>query len=688
MTGDPWRQRLTAVVAPALFVVLPLCLFGPHTIYSGNEAEFSAPFWVLVRPLLVAGALAAALLILAGVVLSPKVRRAYVALLFGVGLVLWIQANFLVANYAAFTGAAVDFSVESWRNPYEITLWALVPLLSVLGARYVSSVAPFASATLIVLQAAALIVAVSQAEPGRSAWKGPSEAMFDLSRRQNVLHIVLDGFQSELFHEILAENRPLFDRSWSGATFFADHAGAFPSTIVSIPAMLTGSVYRNERHLQRYIRDHFEQGSLFKSLRAGGYRVDSVTEMRYDNQSATNFFRMPRPYVAYSEYIRFGALQLADLSLFRHAPHILRPKIYNDDKWFLQTRYGPGDTTSRRLHPVNGAAVLGEFSRRLRPAIDEPLYKFIHVGIPHMPLAVGADCEYTGITRVSREGYKAQARCAVNRVTAILDRLKDIGVYDNTLVVVASDHGLGFTPKQFANDRQLPPAALSTLAARSMALLVVKPRGAHGAVRVSYAPTAITDIPATILDAAGVSHTLPGTPALKLEEHARRPRMFAMYDWEHEDWKQAYFDVLDVMAINGRLLDGNNWKFVESVYSPNAGPEARTRGLYETHRSRSGAVYRWSMPQAFFDVPPDARWFEVSVRSIAPTPQTVTLLSGDHVVDAVTLRDQSWVTLKKPLPPPQPAGARWIEMRVEPPWRPRGTRRMLGVQTREVRWSN
>ena len=31
-------------------VVLQLFLFGPHTIYAGNEAEFTASFWALERP--------------------------------------------------------------------------------------------------------------------------------------------------------------------------------------------------------------------------------------------------------------------------------------------------------------------------------------------------------------------------------------------------------------------------------------------------------------------------------------------------------------------------------------------------------------------------------------------------------------------------------------------------------------
>ena len=104
------RSRLKDVVAPALLVVLPLCLFGPYTIFSGNEAEFSAPFWVLIRPVLLAGAGIAVALIAIGVALPPRLFRAFVALLFGLGLVLWIQGNFLVADYGAFTGAAIDWA--------------------------------------------------------------------------------------------------------------------------------------------------------------------------------------------------------------------------------------------------------------------------------------------------------------------------------------------------------------------------------------------------------------------------------------------------------------------------------------------------------------------------------------------------------------------------------------------------
>ncbi|RPI49233.1 MAG: hypothetical protein EHM55_24145, partial [Acidobacteria bacterium] len=261
-------RRVQDVLAPVLLVVLPLCLFGPYAIYSGNEAEFTAPFWLIARTLLLAGLGITLVLMAAGLVLPRRIFPPYVALLFGLGLVIWIQGNFLLPDYAAFTGAEIDWTTESWRNPYEITMWLAVPSLCVVAAKYIAPMAPFASGVLVALQAAWLVTSsLGASDAARPEWEGPSERMFELSRSRNAIHIVLDGFQSEMFHEILEEDRQTLDRSWSGATFFADHLGAFPSTIVSIPAMLTGTVYRNERNLQRYIRDHFEQGSLFKSLR-------------------------------------------------------------------------------------------------------------------------------------------------------------------------------------------------------------------------------------------------------------------------------------------------------------------------------------------------------------------------------------------------------------------------------------
>ena len=684
--GGPSRVRLQQIVLPALLLVAQLCLFGPHTIYAGNAAEFSAPFWTLVLPLIVAGGALVLALAAVGLRLTTKLSRCYIALLFGVGVALWIQGNLLVADYGALDGSDIDWTVESWRNPYEMALWILVPLVSIAAARHVAPIAPFASGALLTMQTVVLMAsALGNDARAHASWRGPSDSMFDLSRTQNVMHIVLDGFQSDVFDDILRDERERLDNTFSGAVFFADHAGAFPTTIASIPAMLTGDTsFRNEQPLQIYFRDRFESGSLFKSLRAAGYRVDNITTWQYDNSSETNVYPIQRPYMGYREYTWFAAWELADLSLFRHAPHALREGIFNDQKWRLQQVFGRRDTGTRRYHAGNGAAVLDEFARRLTPAVDGPLYKFMHVGIPHLPVVLNGNCEFIGAVRSpDRAAYRGQARCAVTKVTAILDRLKALGLYDSSLIVISSDHGIGHTSPRFAHDQQLPSGALSRLAGKALALLIVKPPNSSGPVRISYAPSAISDVPATVMDILGFRHNLPGEPALRLAENASRTRTFAMYDWE--GWTTPYFDALDVMEINGRVLDGDSWSLKASFYAPDAGEEVRARGLYRRQRSAQGVEYRWGSPHVFLHAPPTARSFEVTVRSIADKAQTVTVSVDDRVIDRLTLSDHRWVTLRPTLPVVSDRSNLWIALTVNPSWTPRGSRE-LGVMVRDLKW--
>ena len=120
---------------PSCSSFFPLSLFGPHTIFSGNEAEFSAPFQALIPPVLAAGAVLALALTAFALVLPRGLFRSYVALLFGLGLVIWIQGNFLVADYGPLDGTAIDWTRESWRNPYEIAMWIAVPVLCVAATR-------------------------------------------------------------------------------------------------------------------------------------------------------------------------------------------------------------------------------------------------------------------------------------------------------------------------------------------------------------------------------------------------------------------------------------------------------------------------------------------------------------------------------------------------------------------------
>jgi hypothetical protein len=442
--------------------------------------------------------------------------------------------------------------------------------------------------------------------------------------------------------------------------------------------------------MRRFIAAEFKKASIFGVLRSQGFQVDAISGLTYDRASASTFYRLPTPYVTYDAYTKFAAWQLADLALFRHAPHVLKPAIYNDQAWRLQqTRLGQSaDTPGRRYMPVNGQAFLQDYTSRVRIAHDRPTYKYIHVGIPHWPVSVNADCEYIGARSLRRQNYTDQARCGVRRVGAFLDKLRELGLYDSSLVVISSDHGVGLPPEGFADNREIFGAPLSELAGGSLALLVVKPPNAQGPVRISQAPSAITDIPATIVDTLGLKNPFGGTSALKLDEHAERPREFGTYLWSSSEWTADYFPYLDLFSIKGRPTDGRAWTAIEPIYAPKTTPEGRSRGFYRQERGSPGQVFRWSTPLAFIHKPPNAKGLELKVRSVADKPQTVTVELRGRQIDQRVLSDHEWHTLSYSIPADAQAGTEWVVLKVDPPWRVRRDSRTFGVMTRDLRWIN
>jgi hypothetical protein len=687
MTDSRWR-RFLVVLAPAFLAPLQLLLFGPHTIYSANVQEFTAPFWALaleLAPVLLAAAL---VLAAAGAALPERALPYYAAALVAFGIVVWTQGNLMVGDYGVLDGQAIEWADNAWRQKYELALWIAVPLAAVVFARRLVAIAAFASGVVIALQVALLVYTSVQATSDeRPSWVRVPEAIFDVSARQNVFHFVLDGFQSDAFEDILEADRAQMDRWFDGSTFFVNHLGAFPTTILSIPAMLTGAVHRNQEPMRQFMTREFRKASLFRVLRARGYQVDVVSGLSYDRGGATNFYRLPAPYVTYDAYTRFAGWQLADLALFRHAPHVLKPWIYNDQSWRLQATLGESEfTAARRYGPVNAQAFLADYTARMRVGAPKPTYKYIHVPTPHWPVSVNAGCEYIGARSLRRPNYTDQARCALRRVGELLDRLRELDLYDSSLVLITSDHGVALPPEGFTGDRDMLGTPLSALAGSALALLVVKPPASTGPVRVSEAPSAISDVPATVADTLGLEHPFGGTSALKLDERADRPRQFATYPWNSSLWEADFFPFMDVFTVAGRPTDGRAWKAEESIYPPGAGHE-RSRGFYKPERGAPGHTIRWSSPLAFLHAPPGARGFELKVRSSSETPQTITIEMDGVLVGRKTLDSHEWHTLHYTVPPPdgRRAGG-WITLRVDPPFRVPRDRRLFGVMTRDLTW--
>ena len=689
-TGREFLRRLNLVIFPALLSPALLVLFGPFTVYRANQHEFSALFTDIAWPwLLLAVGGAWVLLLSIGCViclLADWLVRLYAALLFAVGVLLWAQGNLLMADYGLLTGEGLDLSREIWRVPYETALWVGVVGLAAVYARAISTIARFGSQLLIALQAmvlvSAMVTAGGDAQNDTPGWSLPPEDIYALSRQHNVIHIVLDAFPSWIFAELLEQERSAFDRDFSGFSFFADHLGAFPTTRASMPAMLTGMAYRNEVPLNDFIRENIRERSIFSVLDGYGYQVHAASFHGIDHPPAVFpngrspvRYTIPTPYGSRREYLKFAAAQLVDLSLFRHVPHGIKPRVYNEQAWLLQSLYSE-QQVGRNTRTSSHEAFVKDYTRRLRTATDQPVYTFLHVAIPHPPVVMDSRCTFIGPTRLDPTSYAAQSRCGLVLIQDLLNRLRALGVYDSSLVLLASDHGWDTRRAEPSlAGVQTPAGHLDRIVPSAMALLAVKPPESRGPVQTLYVPTSITDIPATIYDVIGRPNPgMRGQSAFQMAPDSDRRREYVHHSWKNADWARSHFDLMHLFPVSGRMQEPSAWGFPRAIFEPADDRavqfEQYGTGLSEVETGEDSAI-RWGDARVVMYAAPNATGFGISARTVSGGgPQSVRVRINGVVVTRHELADDAWRRLRHTFTPAtDSARPVTIELLLDPPGR-------------------
>lgn len=595
-SGREYAQRLWPFVVPALLAPAIVFALGPHTIFRNNTGEFAVQYGELAMPwLLRTVAINWVLLVAIGCVLaviSVRVARMYTAVIFAGGLLLWGQGNLWNADYGVLAGQDLDLAQHAWRAPYELIGWAIAITVALVFYRPISRIAPFASLVFLSVQGAAVAFSgVESALAQRVRWVEPPPEIFQFSSTQNVIHIVLDEFQSDLFHDIYQQERAALDRQFSGFQYFADHAGSFPTTSFSMPAMLAGREYRNQQPAPQFVRDAFKQSSIFATVAQAGYDIDATTIVPIDSfeqwmgpENEPNWkgarFRIRKPYVSRDEYREVTARQLAELSWFRHVPHAAkelgarRPTAFYRPIWMDRTET-PAEV--RQHEASNSVAFLEQFAELMSVGRSRPVYKLLHVGVPHRPIVVDAACRFLGVTPITRLSYRDQCRCAIRLVGALLDRARQLGVYDSSLIVVSSDHGTDLPPwgfhgeseSLFSTSRGPAVPRLGAIAGTAKALMLIKPPNRTGPIAVSDAPTSHVDVPPTIVELLGLAREGGGTSMFRLNAAQARTRFYGMYD-VRQRFPKEYLDRIHVLTIDRKVVDASGWNFTQTMWPPNA----------------------------------------------------------------------------------------------------------------------
>ncbi len=566
MTTDQ-KSRILTLVLLAGWISLKIFILCPLTIYVTNAEEMTVGYYSLALLYLIPFLASVAILVFLGMVLPSTPQRVYVAILAAIGGLLWLQGDVLLWNYGPLDGSFIDWNREAWRGYVDSSMWLAVVVAALYWKRHLVARVRTGVLLLLAIQMGSLFfmkpwaALVQKTEPFVESLDLP-ERLVRFSASDNVIHIVLDGFQSDVFEE-LVESSKHYEESFEGFTFFREATTSTRVTHLSIPSFISASTYRNQIPAWKYHRQIFKGKNILRTMAEAGYQIDVASGVSWMSRlhSGAMVYGIPHPFREKAEIERWHAAFLLDLSLFRLAPHFIKRAIYNQQAWLISSMTpGPAGTHYRHFSD-------NEFFRRLTGEAslgrETPVYKLIHLLTPHPPLVVDErKLPARRPLKNTRENVIRQSADTLERVFQFLDKLRKLSLYDDSTIVIQGDHGTSLSFRMQDRSGHWVDSRDSRLriSGAVLPLLLVKPARSKGRMQVSDAQVELNDLPATIVALLRLPGEFGGKNIFEIKRGELRDRTYArgMVNRDTSS-RSGFFIALQEYVISGSVYLESSW---------------------------------------------------------------------------------------------------------------------------------
>ena len=585
-----------------------LLFFSPATLYFTNIYEFYYTFSDIFPFICILTIITGILLAFLLVSLKGNYSQKCVCIVFCLGVLFYIQGNILVWDYGPLNGQEIIWNKYFINGILDLLIWIVIFSVAFLKSEKIYKIIPLVSLFLIIIQIGGIIALVYSAPP-ESQWKSNSfenaDSQFAFSENENVILIVLDTFQSDVFQEIINEDesyRKLFD----GFTYYRNAVGGYPRTAASVPLILTGVYYENEIPFNTFVRQSINNSSLPKTLLTNGFTVDIYDNFHIifpDKKIASN--------VQENSFDPVELNTLYKITLFRSVPHFIKESTYNlliipdvYDEWKSDLIFFNNITTQTKI------------SRQT------PVFKFYHLNGPHYPFFLNESVRYEELPD-NRYGYKEQSKASLKIAGHLLTELKNKGIFDKSLIIIIGDHGMqnrayGINTAQLSQNNFIAYAPDSVISG-GLPLILIKPFYSNASLTNSDAPVSLSDIPKTVVTELKIPDNFPGESMLNISESDIRERKYYHYSWENGALDGKFFPPLNEYLITNFSWYGNSWQPTYRIYSsqgitidnPPAYTVNSTIKIGKNQGTETFLSVGWSRPEDYY------AWSEEKISTIA-----------------------------------------------------------------------
>ena len=249
------KKELMALLCAALLLTGTLFLFGPVNLFLGNQVDFSFSIFDCIPYVALIGLAVLALLMGIGCLLPKKALYIFTAIVFALGLGVYLQGNFLNMNYGELDGRGVQWDTLVTQGIVNTAIWAgilaIAVILSLIKREWLRLGATAGGAFLTVVQLLTMVITLVTTPLTYQAegFIVTDDDAMTLSSNQNTVIFLIDACDTGYIQQILEEH-PEELSEMEGFTYYTDFTGSYSKTKMSLPYILTGKWYENKQTMR------------------------------------------------------------------------------------------------------------------------------------------------------------------------------------------------------------------------------------------------------------------------------------------------------------------------------------------------------------------------------------------------------------------------------------------------------
>ena len=433
------KEPFLPAVLLSVAISFMLCFYCPLELYFANIDEFRFDLYSIVGHSFLLFAIVCVVILVIFYLSYTVSKKIYFGLFFlgtVVFFALYIQGNFFISDLPRTDGASVNWSDFSYQKIQSLAIWIVsfvcCGLILILFRKKVFLKLSSFVLTVIIGVLSVTLVIVSISNNGfrkKQALFFTDDYYNTFSYNKNFVVIIVDMVDSRDVMKLINSSGKEVGDSLEDFTYYPDTLGLYPYTKFAAPQILTGVGFEEESSFETYTQNALCNSPFLNLLKEKDYEIaiyeDSFfpTEKdvgKYENAIKKKYifkspieFMMNELRVAFYLYMPYQLKWLEEnaLQLFKD-----QEADINCYDWTLTKNYK-----------------LTELPIELR---TNNTYKFIHTEGAHMPFRYDKE-----INVIDNGNYSQNIQATFTFINKYITHLKEFGVYDNTVLVILSDHG-------------------------------------------------------------------------------------------------------------------------------------------------------------------------------------------------------------------------------------------------------